>query len=154
MSRLSLTGVKNCRAASLLALMAAMAALISGPVRAQGSGTEKTHINSQRLEGMLEKLSEFGRNPEGGVTRTGFSEADVAAREYVMALMKSAGLEVRVDPAGNIFGHRAGSEKLPVLLSGSHIDSVYHGGNFDGDVGSLGAIEVLHALKSHFFSCF
>jgi N-carbamoyl-L-amino-acid hydrolase len=99
------------------------------------------------LQGTLEKLSEFGRNPDGGVTRTGFSETDLAAREYVSGLMKQAGLEVRVDPAGNLFGRRVGSEKLPILLFGSHIDSVLHGGNFDGDVGSMGAIEVIRALN-------
>ena len=93
-------------------------------------------------------MSEFGRNPEGGVTRIGFSAIDLAAREYVIGLMKQAGLEVRVDPAGNIFGRRAGSEKLPILLFGSHIDSVPHGGNFDGDVGSMGSIEVLRALNA------
>ncbi len=105
------------------------------------------HINSQRLQGTLEKLSEFGRNPEGGVTRLGYSDTELAAREYVIGLMKQAGLEVRTDAAGNLFGRRAGSEKLPVLLFGSHIDSVIKGGNFDGDVGSLGAIEVIHALN-------
>ena len=65
------------------------------------------------------------------------------ARTYVMGLMKDAGLEVRVDAAGNIFGRRAGTAKLPTLLFGSHIDSVPHGGNFDGTVGSLGAIEAV-----------
>jgi beta-ureidopropionase / N-carbamoyl-L-amino-acid hydrolase len=55
---------------------------------------------------------------------------------------------VRVDAAGNIFGRREGSARLPVLLSGSHIDSVLHGGNFDGDVGSMGAIEVIRALNN------
>src|SRR5713226_4670855 len=104
-------------------------------------------VNSQRLQQTLDKLSEFGRNPEGGVTRLGFSEADMAAREYVMGLMRQAGLAVRVDPAGNIFGRRPGTENLPVLLFGSHIDSVPHGGNFDGDVGSLGAIEVTRSLN-------
>ena len=49
-------------------------------------------------------------------------------------------------PAGNLFGHRDGSRKLPILLFGSHTDSVLHGGNFDGDVGSMGAIEVMRAL--------
>jgi len=113
----------------------------------QATGSPKFHVDSNRLQGTLEKLSEFGRNPEGGVTRTGFSETDMAAREYVIGLMKQAALEVRVDPAGNIFGLRAGSEKLPKLLFGSHIDSVLHGGNFDGDVGSMGAIEVMRALN-------
>jgi N-carbamoyl-L-amino-acid hydrolase len=106
----------------------------------------RPHVQPDRLWGTLQKLGEFGKNPEGGVSRVGFTEADVAGRAYVMGLMREAGLEVRVDPAGNIFGRRAGAENLPVLLFGSHIDSVPHGGNFDGDVGSLGAIEVLRTL--------
>ena len=105
------------------------------------------HVNQDRLWQTVEKLGTFGRNPEGGVSRVGFTEADLAGRAYVIGLMKEAGLEVRVDPAGNIFGHRAGSEKLPPILFGSHIDSVPHGGNFDGDVGSLGAIEVVRVLN-------
>jgi N-carbamoyl-L-amino-acid hydrolase len=104
------------------------------------------HVNQQRVWETLQKLSEFGRNPEGGVSRVGFTDADVAGRAYVVSLMREAGLEVRIDPAGNIFGHRPGSATLPILLFGSHIDSVPHGGNFDGDVGSLGAIEVVRAL--------
>jgi N-carbamoyl-L-amino-acid hydrolase len=104
------------------------------------------HIDGDRLRASLQKLSEFGRNPEGGVTRLGFSETDLAAREYVSGLMREAGLEVRVDPAGNLFGSRAGEETLPLLLFGSHIDSVVRGGNFDGDVGSMGAIEVMRTL--------
>ncbi len=147
--RHSETTVRNARAiASLLALAILwMASFAARPSRAQSTGSPKFHVDSQRLQGTLEKLSEFGRNPEGGVTRIGFSEADLAAREYVSGLMKQAGLQVRVDPAGNIFGLRAGSEKLPILLFGSHIDSVLHGGNFDGDVGSMGAIEVIRALN-------
>jgi len=105
------------------------------------------HVQSARLQRSLEELSVYGRNPDGGVTRLGFSEEDMAARKYVMDLMRQAGLDVRVDPAGNVFGRRAGAEKLPVLLFGSHIDSVRHGGNFDGDVGSMGAIEVVRALN-------
>ena len=136
------------RIASFLALAILwVASFAAGPSRAQSIGSPKFHVDSQRLRGTLEKLSEFGRNPEGGVTRIGFSETDLAAREYVSDLMKQAGLQVRVDPAGNIFGLRAGSEKLPILLFGSHIDSVLHGGNFDGDVGSMGAIEVIRALN-------
>jgi N-carbamoyl-L-amino-acid hydrolase len=131
-------------------LLASFLAFAQAPAR---------NVNQQRLWATLEKLSEFGR-PAGagfdaGVTRVGFSEADLAAREYVMGLMRDAGLIVRVDPAGNIFGRRpsassgqaAGSENLPTLLFGSHIDSVPRGGNFDGDVGSLGALEVMRALN-------
>lgn len=121
-----------------------------------GAQAQQSHVNQQRLWGTLEKLSEFGRPPaepgkpsgfEAGVTRVGFSEADLAAREYVMGLLRDAGLTVRVDPAGSIFARREGTDpKLPALLFGSHIDSVPNGGNFDGQVGSMGAIEVIRAL--------
>jgi beta-ureidopropionase / N-carbamoyl-L-amino-acid hydrolase len=126
-----------------------LAALSAAPdaVLAQTAQPQKFHINSQRLQGTLEKLSEFGRNPEGGVTGLAYSDTELPAREYVIGLMKQAGLVVRADPAGNLFGKRAGSQNLPVLLFGSHIDSVVKGGNFDGDVGSLGAIEVINALN-------
>jgi N-carbamoyl-L-amino-acid hydrolase len=117
------------------------------PGVAQEKRPRTLHIDGPRLQGTLEKLSEFGRNPEGGVTRLGFSETDLAAREYLTGLMKEAGLTVRIDPAGNLFGSRAGAESLPKLLFGSHIDSVLHGGNFDGDVGSMGAIEVMRTLN-------
>lgn len=113
----------------------------------QAAGVANMHVKQERLWTNLQKLGEFGKNPEGGVSRVGFTEADVAGRTYVMGLMREAGLDVRVDPAGNIFGRRVGSEKLPMLLFGSHIDSVPHGGNYDGDVGSLGAIEVIRALN-------
>lgn len=124
-----------------------LSAHITAGAREANEAPAGSHIRSQRLQRTLEALSVYGRNPDGGVTRLGFSEEDMAARKYVMDLMRQAGLEVRVDPAGNIFGRRAGSENLPVLLFGSHIDSVRHGGNFDGDVGSMGAIEVISALN-------
>ena len=120
---------------------------LMNPSNAPAQDTRTPHINSQRLQGTLEKLSEFGRNPDGGVTRLGYSDTDLAAREYAVGLMKEAGLEVHTDAGGNLFGSRAGSEHLPILLFGSHIDSVLHAGNFDGDVGSLGAIEVIRALN-------
>jgi N-carbamoyl-L-amino-acid hydrolase len=109
------------------------------------------HVNQQRFWSTLEKLSEFGRPPGGGfdsgVTRIGFSEADLAARGWLMQQMRDSGLTVRMDPTGSIFGRRAGQEGLPTILFGSHIDSVPSGGNFDGDVGSLGALEVMRALN-------
>jgi N-carbamoyl-L-amino-acid hydrolase len=126
------------------------AGLLLLAVRGVGQGQAEApsrHVQQERLWATLQKLAEFGKNPDGGVSRVGFTEADLAGRAYVMDLMREAGLEVRVDPAGNIFGKRPGTANLPVLLFGSHIDSVPHGGNFDGDVGSLGALEVIRALN-------
>jgi len=113
---------------------------------ASGPGADR-HVSQQRLWDTLQRLAEFGKNPEGGVSRVGFTDADLAGREYVMGLMREAGLEVHVDTAGNIFGKRAGSASVPPLLFGSHTDSVPHGGNYDGDVGTLGALEVVRALN-------
>lgn len=99
-----------------------------------------------RIQQHIMELSEFGKNPEGGVSRVAFSQADLDGRAYIKGLMRKAGLEVRIDSAGNIIGRRAGSEDLPPIMFGSHIDSVPGGGNYDGDVGVIAAIEVAGVL--------
>ena len=107
----------------------------------------RLRVNGERLNEHLKALSEFGRNPQGGVSRVAYSEADRQGREYVLGLMRAAKLDVSIDAAGNLVGRRAGSDNsLKPILFGSHIDSVPEGGNFDGDVGSLGAIEVAQTL--------
>ncbi|MFQ5548341.1 MAG: Zn-dependent hydrolase [Woeseia sp.] len=103
--------------------------------------------SAKRMAQRIQALSKFGANPQGGVSRVAFSDADIQGREYVKGLMRQAGLSVRVDTAGNIIGRRAGtSPELPVIMFGSHIDSVPGGGNYDGDVGVIGAIEVAELL--------
>jgi N-carbamoyl-L-amino-acid hydrolase len=118
------------------------------------SPTSDLRINPNRLRESLEGLSLYGRPAGGtfadGVSRVAFSDADIAGRNYVMRRMREFDLEPRVDPAGNIFGERAGSQQnLKPILFGSHIDSVPSGGNFDGDLGSMSAIEIMHTLKEH-----
>ncbi len=104
--------------------------------------------NPKRMEDRILALGRFGANPEGGVSRVAYSEADKDGRAYVMGLMKNAGLEVHLDAAGNIIGRRAGKDNnLAPIAFGSHIDSVPGGGNYDGDVGSLGAIECIELLN-------
>jgi N-carbamoyl-L-amino-acid hydrolase len=104
-------------------------------------------LDANRLNANIKALSAFGANPQGGVSRVAYSEFDKAGRAYVVDLMRSAGLEVRVDFAGNILGRRAGTDAaLKPIVFGSHIDSVPDGGNFDGTVGSLSAIEVAQSL--------
>lgn len=110
----------------------------------------RLRVNGARLNEHLKALSEFGRNPQGGVSRVAYSEADRQGREYVMGLMRAAKLDVSIDAAGNLIGRRTGSDNsLKPILFGSHIDSVPEGGNFDGDVGSLGAIEVAQTLAEN-----
>ena len=103
-----------------------------------------------RMEARIAALSKFGANPEGGVSRVAFSDADIAGRDYIKSLMREAGLAVRVDTAANIIGLREGSDaELPPIMFGSHIDSVPGGGNYDGDVGVIGAIEVAQLLHEN-----
>ena len=110
----------------------------------------RLRVNGERISSNLQGLSAFGKNPQGGVSRVAYSEADLKGREYVTGLMRNAKLEVTIDATANIIGRRAGSEpNLRPLLFGSHIDSVPEGGNYDGVVGSLGAIEVAHTLAEN-----
>lgn len=106
-------------------------------------------VNADRIQQHITELSKIGANPEGGVSRVAFSDADIAGRKYIGArLMQEAGLTTRIDAAGNIIGRReGGNPKLPAILIGSHTDSVPHGGNYDGDVGVIGAIEVAQTLN-------
>lgn len=108
--------------------------------------------NGARVVEQQKALATIGNDPAGGISRVAYSDADRQGREYVMGLMRAAGLTPTIDAAGNISGRRDGRVPgLPVLLIGSHIDSVPQGGNYDGIVGSLGAIEVARTLaESHF----
>jgi N-carbamoyl-L-amino-acid hydrolase len=127
--------------------LALFCALLLAPAVFAQTPTQ-VHINGVRIQSHLAALSQFGRNPQGGVSRVAYTPADVQGREYAMKLMKDAGLDVQIDAAGNIVGSRPGSDaSLKPLLIGSHIDSVPEGGNYDGDVGSLSSIEVAQTLK-------
>ena len=104
-------------------------------------------INGERLNASLRDLAEIGKTPEGGTNRVAYSDDDLRAREFTIRLMREAKLDVSIDLAGNIIGRRAGSDaSLKPIMIGSHIDSVPMGGRFDGQVGSMGAIEVARTL--------
>ena len=113
------------------------------------AGTTPPQVNGRRILQHLQSLAEYGKNPQGGVSRVAYSAADLAGREYVMGLMREAGLAVSIDVAGNLMGTRAGTDStLKPIIIGSHIDSVPEGGNYDGDVGSLGSIEVAQTASN------
>ena len=107
-------------------------------------------VNIHRVMKGIERLSEFNSTPEKGCTRYSYSKEDLLARKYLINQMKEAGFEVRVDNIGNIKGVLKGTEeKLPVVISGSHIDTVKHGGNYDGILGVVAAIEVGRVIKEN-----
>lgn len=107
-------------------------------------------VNQERLSGSLQKLSTYGKNEAGGSDRVAYSKNDQEARKYIKELMAQAGLEVSTDFAGNIIGKKAGSNpQLKPIAFGSHIDEVPNGGDYDGPVGSLSAIEVVQTLSEN-----
>ncbi len=107
-------------------------------------------INGQRLRDSLETMARIGATPGGGVQRLTLSDEDKAARDQFVAWLKELDLEISIDEIGNIFGRRDGRDnRLPPVLSGSHIDSQPKGGRFDGILGVMGALEVLRTLHEN-----
>ncbi len=96
----------------------------------------------------LETLATFSESPAPSVTRVVFSSSDREARCWLKGLCLEAGLSIREDAVGNLFGRWEGSEpNLPAVASGSHIDAIPHAGMYDGTVGVLGALEAIRALR-------
>lgn len=105
------------------------------------------HINLKRLMKDIEVLSSFNETLGEGCTRFSYSEEDKKARDYIINEMKKIGLKVIVDPVGNIRGILEGENpNEPVIMSGSHIDTVYKGGKLDGNLGVVCALEVARVL--------
>ena len=137
----------NRRAFGRVALSSVGALSLAGwSRRTDDARSARAAIDPARLLENFHGLARFGRTPEGGIRRLAYSDADLEARAYVAALMEQAGLVVQTDVAGNLVGRREGTESTRPLVIGSHIDSVPDGGNFDGQVGSMGAVEVALAL--------
>jgi len=104
--------------------------------------------NAKRIHENLEALSRFNATPGHGLTRFTYTEEHRCAQTYVVKEMEKAGLEVRIDAVGNIFGRKQGLDnRLPPILVGSHIDSVRNGGFFDGAAGVVAGIEVARILE-------
>jgi N-carbamoyl-L-amino-acid hydrolase len=108
-------------------------------------------IDGARMVGCLAELGKIGADPAGGVTRLGLSAEENAARAYLWDKCVSAGLVAETDPAGNLLVRRPGTRlrDAPVLLVGSHVDTVVQGGRLDGAYGVVAAIEVLRVLHEH-----
>ncbi len=109
------------------------------------SGTD-LRIDLGRLRADIEALGAIGRDPTGGLSRPAWSPAHEEARRWLVERLRAAGLSPRVDAAGNIFG-RLG-EGTPVVLTGSHIDTVPRGGPLDGALGVLAGLECLRAVTA------
>ncbi|KAF0197615.1 MAG: hydantoinase/carbamoylase family amidase [Bacillota bacterium] len=101
-------------------------------------------ISIRRIYDRLEKLASFNATPNQGITRLSFTPEDKQAREWFMAEAKRMGMDVRIDGAGNTFARLGGKGKA--ILCGSHLDTVPHGGKYDGALGVVAALEVAETL--------
>ena len=107
-------------------------------------------VNEQRIVSRIEELAKYGRDTNGHGYRVAYTKGDIEGRAWFMDLMKKAGLEPTIDTAGNIIGKRKGKNPaLKPIAFGSHIDMVPDGGNYDGTLGSLAALEVIEILNEN-----
>src|SRR4051812_16326242 len=105
-------------------------------------------INAERIQADIDAIAGFTETPGEGATRPTFSNAWRQARDYVIGQLEAAGCKVKIDAAGNVHARpNAIGWDSPVWISGSHIDSVPHGGNFDGVVGIVTPLEVIRAAR-------
>lgn len=106
-------------------------------------------IDPTRLIGSLERMGRIGKRPDtDGITRLSLSKENKKARDILVKWMREEGLKVKIDPIGNIFGIRAGKKpELPIIASGSHLDTVRNAGIYDGALGVLSALEVIRILN-------
>ena len=110
--------------------------------------TTNITINKRRLLRDLNAVSRIGIGDHGSVTRLVFSIKELRSRQFLIHLMRQSGLQIHIDPIGNIFGrHNGANAKAPAVLAGSHLDTVIHGGKFDGTMGVIGALEAVRTLK-------
>lgn len=107
-------------------------------------------IDAAQLATDIDTLATIVEPGTRGTTRRAFTAAYRASRSWVRTCMHEAGLEVDMDAAGNLVGRYPGLRPdAPVIMLGSHTDTVMEGGRFDGAIGVLGAIAVVRALRAH-----
>jgi N-carbamoyl-L-amino-acid hydrolase len=107
-------------------------------------------VNGARLWSRLMQMAEIGATPHGGCNRQALSDDDMAGRKLLVQWAEAAGCRGRVDAVGNLFLRRPGREDtLPVVMTGSHLDTQPTGGKFDGVYGVLAGLEVIESLNDH-----
>lgn len=105
-------------------------------------------IDAAALGRYITELGSCGEQPGGGLIRPQYSAAWVQARDLLADWMRDAGLLVRHDSVGNVFGRLVGQDDHRTLLTGSHIDTVRLGGKYDGALGVLTGLAALAALRA------
>lgn len=118
--------------------------------RANGGSSEASGASGAGEDDRCGNSEEKERG-KSGVTRLLYTSSWRKAQDFLAATMAAAGLEVRFDRVGNLYGRLPGANPdLPVILTGSHVDTVRAGGKYDGAYGIAAAITALARLKERF----
>lgn len=112
-------------------------------------GKAMNECSIERLEDKIVTFSKFGDTGKGGITRFSLSPAALEAREEFCKRCKALGMTIKTDDMANIYATLPGEEGLPAIMSGSHMDSVRQGGNYDGILGVLTALEVVETIVAN-----
>ncbi|MBS5337320.1 MAG: hydantoinase/carbamoylase family amidase, partial [Veillonella sp.] len=108
-------------------------------------------IQRERLAKDFDSMAQLTASGEG-INRLAFTDSDWEGRQYIINCMTDAGLTVEIDDFGNVLGYKVGKNPdLPIVMVGSHTDSVPNGGNYDGVVGVLSAIEAIRSMTDDGF---
>ena len=107
-------------------------------------------VNAKRIENDIIKINNFNSTPGQGISRLTFTEDYMGAMNYIFKELERIGATIQVMRGGNVRARLEGSEKdAPSVMIGSHIDSVFHGGMFDGVVGTVTSLEVLRTISEN-----
>jgi N-carbamoyl-L-amino-acid hydrolase len=138
------TFIKN---ASLTALGVSAFGILDAYSKPAALGN-KFRVNEQRIVDRIAQLAKFGRDEQGHGYRVAYTKGDIDGRAWFIEQMKRAGLNPVIDAAGNIIGKRKGkSQSRKPIAFGSHLDMVPDGGNYDGPLGAISALEVIEVLN-------
>lgn len=109
----------------------------------------KINIDFKRLKETIEQSASTGKIPKDGLRRLALTKEDQKMRDLFKEWMEEAGLEVRIDDFGNMYGRRNGKNDLLPVVMGSHLDTQPNGGRFDGVLGVLTPLEIIRTLNDH-----
>lgn len=101
----------------------------------------------ERYERLINNINQYNSG-EKGITRVAYTGIEQACTHAFMRMCKAEMMEIKMDSCGNIIARREGKIKgLPPVVMGSHLDTVYQGGKYDGVVGVTAALEVIKRLN-------
>src|SRR5262249_32530011 len=123
------------------------------PARVPGNEVSSTEtvvrVSGRRMRREFDAQARIGRHGRTGLARVAFTPEYNAVRRLVAGWMERAGLRTRIDAVGNVLGRKEGaSPDLPVVMTGSHLDTQRPGGRFDGIAGVLAGLEAVRAIAA------